>query len=287
MKYKLLALDLDDTLLDEHSKISSRNIKAIRKVAEKGTLVTIATGVCIVPPCLLPGIEIESALITYHGALIRKADDKEILRHSKVPFEPALEILELGEEKGFHLNLYFDDKLFTKEENESTRYYRTIASVPVKTVGNLAKFLLREKIEPTKLTIINQEGRLGEIQQMVRERFSKELIILQSRPHFLEITHKEATKGQALDYLAKRKGISADEILAFGDSYNDIDMLQYAGMGVAMANAPEDIKKAADFVTGTNTENGLPPFWKNICWMYRRLYHMNVVFLLLPVWGGK
>ena len=60
--------------------------------------------------------------------------------------------------------------------------------------------------------------------------------------------------------MAKRKGISADEILAFGDSYNDIDMLQYAGMGVAMANAPEDIKKAADFVTGTNTENGVAAF---------------------------
>ncbi len=261
MKYKLLALDLDDTLLNEQSKISSRNITAIRKVVEKGVLVTIATGRMY--RSTLPyarELEVDLPLITYHGALIKKAGNKEVLRHSTVPFDPALEILELGEEKDFHLNLYFNDRLYAGEENESTRYYQTIASVPVETVGSLSQFLLKEKIEPTKLTIINKDGRLEEIQQMLQDRYSSRLIILQSRPYFLEITHREATKGQALDYLAKRKGILAEEIVAIGDSYNDIDMLQFAGMGVAMANAPEDVKNAADVITRTNTEDGVAVF---------------------------
>ena len=261
MKYKLLALDLDDTLLNEKSKISSRNIAAIRKVAGKGVLVTIATGRMY--RSTLPyarELEVDLPLITYHGALIKKAGNNEVLRYAAVPCDMALELLELGEKNDFHLNLYFDDKLFAKEENESTRFYQTIGSVPVETVGSLSRFLFQEKIDPIKLTIINQDGRLEGIQQMLQDRYSSELTILQSRPFFLEITHKEATKGQALDFLAKKKGITAEEVVAIGDSYNDIDMLQYAGMGVAVANAPEPVRSVADVITRANTEDGVAVF---------------------------
>lgn len=260
MKYKLLALDLDDTLLNEDLKISPRNIAAIRNVAAQGVAVTIATGRMF--SSALPyarELKVDLPLITYHGALIKNVGSGEVLRHCAVPFDRALEILDLCEEKGFHINLYLNDKLFVKEENNNTRYYQTIASIPMQAVGSLSRFLLKQNIEPTKLTLINLEGRLEEIQQMLREKYP-ELSILKSRPYFLEITHKEATKGQALAFLAQREGIKAEEIVAIGDSYNDIDMLQFAGLGAAVANAPQEVKKAADVITRASNEDGVAAF---------------------------
>jgi hydroxymethylpyrimidine pyrophosphatase-like HAD family hydrolase len=83
---------------------------------------------------------------------------------------------------------------------------------------------------------------------------------LQSRPYFLEITRKEATKGQALKFLSEKEGISAEEIVAIGDSYNDLDMLQFAGTGVAVANAPQEVKNAADVITRAAAEDGVAVF---------------------------
>lgn len=263
MKFKLLALDLDDTLLNDDLQISPRNMAAIRRVAARGMMVTIATGRMF--SSALPyarQLEVNLPLITYHGALIKYAGSGEVLRHCPVPLERALEILDLSEELGFHVNLYLHDRLFVKEENENTRYYRTIASIPLEQVGNLSRFLLKQKEEPTKLTIINtaEDGSLEDLQQMLRERYLPELSILKSRPFFLEITHREATKGRALDFLARREGISAEEIVAIGDSYNDIDMLQFAGVGVAVANAPAEVKKVADVITRSSREDGVAAF---------------------------
>jgi len=260
MRYKLLALDLDDTLLNEDSKISLRNKEAIRKAAEQGMAVTIATGRMFTSA--LPyarELNVDMPLITYHGALIKKADSGEVLRHCAVPLEKALEILDLCEEKGYHVNLYLNDELFVKEENESTRYYQTIASIPLRPVGSLSRYLLGRKLEPTKLTVIELKGRLEELQQMLREKYP-ELTILKSRPFFLEITHRKATKGQALAFLAQREGIRAEEIAAVGDSYNDIDMLRFAGLGAAVANAPQEVKDAADVITPSSGDDGVAAF---------------------------
>jgi len=258
MKYKLLAIDLDDTLLNEQFKISRRNREAIRKIVSTGLMVTIATGRMFrsaLPYARELGVELP--LITYHGALIKKTNGEETLRHCPVPYDLALEILLLGEEEGFHLNLYLDDALFIKEENENSRYYQTIASIPLEAVGDLYQFLLEKKAEPTKLTVINFAGRLREIQMMLEEKYREHLSILQSRPYFLEITNRGATKGQALKFLAEREGILPGEVVAVGDSYNDIDMLQFAGLGVAVANAPQEVKDVANYVTRTNTEDGV------------------------------
>ena len=118
------------------------------------------------------------------------------------------------------------------------------------------------------MTIINLDGRFTELQQLLRERYSSRLSILQSRPYFLEITRKEATKGQALKFLSEKEGISAEEIVAIGDSYNDLDMLQFAGTGVAVANAPQEVKNAADVITRAAAEDGVAVFRKYF-WAYR------------------
>ena len=133
MNYKLLALDLDDTLLNDQYKISERNIKALKEAALQGIEITIATGRMFrsaLPYARELGITLP--LITYHGALIKETtEDKKVLRQWAVPYKLALEILRFGEAEGFHLNIYLDDKLYIKEENENSRYYQNIASIPL------------------------------------------------------------------------------------------------------------------------------------------------------------
>ncbi len=262
MKYKLLALDLDDTLLNTKYDISPKNRAAIQEAVERGVLVTIATGRMF--RSTLPyaqSLRIDLPLITYHGALIKKAASGEVLSHQSIPFKLAQDMLEFGEEKGLHFNLYLNDQLYVREENEHSAYYQTIASIPLQEVGRLPDFLNQQKIEPTKLTIINRDDDyLNAIQAELQQAFSPELSILQSRPYFLEVTHRKATKGQALKFLAEQEGIEREAIAAVGDSYNDVDMLQFAGLGAAVANAPEDVKKAADLVVRSNTEDGVAAF---------------------------
>ncbi len=261
LKYKLLALDLDGTFLNEEHKISARNAAAIRLAVEQGIVVAIATGRMF--RSALPyarQLQIDLPLITYHGALIKKAGG-EVLRHSPLSNARALEILRLGVEEGFHFNAYLDDSLYASKENEFTRYYQQIASVPLTIVGNLSAFLMDNKRDPTKLTIINMEPqRLQRLQETLREKYGQGLYILQPRAHFLEVTTEEGSKGQALHFLGEREGIAPQEMVAMGDSYNDIDMLKFAGLGVAMANAPQEVRDAADLIAPPNTEDGVALF---------------------------
>ncbi len=261
MKYKMLALDLDETLLNEESQISMRNREAVKKALNKGLQVTIATGRMFRSAkkfALELGVELP--LIIYHGAVIRRSDNGKIMRYCPLPWQLSLEIIQLAEEQDCHLNCYMDDRLFVKEENEHTRFYQQIVSVPVETVGDLGEFVSRNKKEPIKLSVVEKGKDLGPLEKMLKEKYTSNLTVLQSRPSFLEITSSEATKGQAIHFLADKKGIDREEIAAIGDSYNDIDMLQYAGLGVAMANAPQEVSAFADFVTLSNREDGVAHF---------------------------
>lgn len=261
MNYKLVALDLDETLLNHEFKISRRNREAIRRVVAEGVMVTIATGRMFRSAVRYAReLEIDLPLILYHGAMIRSAGSGETIRYSPVPAGPAREILQLAAADNYHVNLYIDDRLFVQEETEESRYYQSIAPIPVEPVGNLHAFLDQQGVEPTKLSIINLDGRLDMLQAILEDKYAGRLTVLQSRPNFLEITSTEATKGQALRYLGDLQKIKVEEMVAIGDSYNDIDMLRTVGMGVAMANAPPAVKEAADYITLSNIEDGVAAF---------------------------
>lgn len=258
MAFRLLALDLDDTLLNEEFRISAENRQAVREAAESGVLVTLATGRMYrsaLPFARELGIDLP--LITYHGALVRMAGEGETLYHRPIPLSIAREVVTFSAKRDFHVNAYIDDELFVAEENEFSRYYQTIARVKVTAVGDLARFL---EVPPTKLTVINRDGRLDGLREELSRNFDGLLAINISRPHFLEITDRLATKGRALKYLAELHQIPREQVAAVGDSFNDIDMLLYAGIGVAVANAREEVRAVADYITASNVEHGVAQF---------------------------
>lgn len=253
---KLIAIDLDDTLLDQDLKVSPRAVEAIQKAKAKGVQTTIATGRMY--SSALPfakQLEINLPLITYQGALVKNSLSDEVLVHKPVPLKLAREVISLVREKGHPINIYVNDRLFVEKLTEEGLAYARLSGVPINPVGDLIAFL---KDEPTKILVVATEEDIRLLQEEFKARYSKdELHITTSKPYFLEFSHPQATKATALEYLIKLYGITREQVMAIGDSYNDLEMIEYAGFGVVMGNAKEDIKKVADYVGPSNDEDGV------------------------------
>ncbi|WP_158212360.1 HAD family hydrolase [Natranaerobius trueperi] len=257
--YRFIAIDVDDTLIDSDLNITSDNKLRIKEVIERGKFITLATGRMF--RSALPyakELEMDLPLITYHGALIKKAKTGEVLYHQPVPIDYTLQIIRLCHDKDLQLNLYIDDELLVKEENELTEYYTKIAEVPCRAVGDLETYIKKySDIAPTKLTIVANEDMVNRLNVELEQFFGDDLLITQSKSTFLEITHSEANKGNAVSFLAKKHGVSLENTLAIGDSLNDIPMVKKAGLGVAVANARPQLKEVADTIVGSNEESGV------------------------------
>ncbi len=254
-RFRLIAVDLDDTLLDDDLHVSPRTRQALAKAVELGSLVTIATGRMYrsaLPLALDLGIEVP--IITYQGALVKSARSGEVLMDRPVPLDLAGKVLTEGYRAGVHMNLYLNDTLYVDDITPEGTGYAELAGVKMHPVGNLVEFM---KNDPNKILYIAAPDLLDRLKDELQKKFGKSMFITKSKQNYLEFMHPHATKGQALQALAGRFGIRQQEVMAFGDSYNDLDMLEFAGMGIAMGNAPEDVKRKADLVTGTNNGEGV------------------------------
>lgn len=255
MKYRMVAIDLDDSLLDDDLTISQENLQAIRRTMEKGVIVTIATGRMFksaFPYVKQLGIDVP--VITYQGALVINALSKNVLLHYPVPLDLSREIIRESKKNDIHLQVYIDDEYYFEQHNKYSDLYFKVSGIVGTAVGPLEDFLEKE---PTKLIMIDEPENILRWMKYYNEKFAGKLQVTISKAHYLEFTNIEATKGNAVRYLAEMYGIKPDEVIAIGDSFNDIPMLTYAGLGVAMGNAPEIVKSHADYVTYSNNENGV------------------------------
>ena len=255
MSFKLVAIDLDDTLLDHSRVISPRARAAIRAAVASGVTVTLATGRMY--RSALPyarQLELDVPLVTYNGALIRCSGSDETLLHRPLAADTAAELLALFRERGWYVQVYLDDTLYVRERDANARYYEEIAGVEAVVVGDLLWSLPGV---PTKLLAMAEPGRIGEINAAVVAAFGDRVYTAASKANYLEITDPGVNKGAALDFLAKRMGITRDAVMAIGDSINDLDMIEYAGLGVAMGNASPRVKAAARAVTAANDADGV------------------------------
>ncbi len=255
MKYRLIAVDLDDSLLDHHQRISERNKQALRAAQEMGTHVTVATG--RIPDSAMPFIRelnVTVPIIAYQGAYIKDTMTGETLVKNPIPMEYAYRIMEKCKEDNLYTQVYVENNYFFEQECPYSQLYQRISGLKGKAVGDLRAFL---KEEPTKILIMDEPERISAYYQQFQERFGGQLQVTVSKPIFLEMTHINATKGNALKRLGSILGIPREEIIAIGDSYNDLSMIEYAGLGVAMGNAPDPVKASAQYVTSANDEDGV------------------------------
>ncbi|ACB85599.1 Cof-type HAD-IIB family hydrolase [Natranaerobius thermophilus] len=257
--YRFVAIDIDDTLINNELDITEANKESIKAAINHGVLVTLATGRMFksaLPYAKELGLDLP--LITYHGALIKTAVKGEVLYHKPVPLETTLQVVRLAKEKELHLNLYIDDELIVEEENKYTDYYTKIAGVSLNPVGDLENYLKQypHKI-PTKLTVVASEQMVKRLNYEFNQFFGQDLLVTESKSDFLELTHPEANKGDAVAKLAEIYNIPQSKTMAIGDSLNDISMIKTAGMGVAVENARSKVKDVADTIVSANDESGV------------------------------
>jgi HAD-superfamily hydrolase, subfamily IIB len=256
MTYKMLVSDIDDTLMNDEGTISEGNREALAAAAAKGVIVTLATGrMYASAKNVAAGLGLNVPLITYQGSLIKNLQDGRVLYERWVPEQVARELFRYAEDNGVHIQAYADDTLFAKEDNDKVKAYAAMSDVPYEIEPDFDRLLSRRL---TKILFYEDPERLDQIMAEVGPSISGKAHMTKSKPYFLEFLHPEATKGQAILHLARHFGILPEEVIAVGDSWNDRDMLEIAGLGVAVANAVDALKAAADYVSPyDNNQDGV------------------------------
>ncbi|HOV80768.1 MAG TPA: Cof-type HAD-IIB family hydrolase [Bacillota bacterium] len=252
---KMVAVDLDDTLLSGELRLTGRVKEAVAAARAAGVKFTISTGRMFRSAAVFAQeLQIDIPLITYQGALVKNSLSGETLLYRPLPLVYAREIITRVKRSGCHLNCYLDDRLLVEKHTSESIRYASFSGVEAEPVGDFLEFFDRD---PIKVLAISEEPLLDRLSAELKPAYEGKVHIVKSKPHFLEFSHPLATKGDALAFLAGCYGIGREEIMAVGDSYNDLEMIRYAGLGVAVANARDDVKKEADYVTSATYGDGV------------------------------
>lgn len=253
--YKLVALDIDDTIINIRNNISEKTRSAIMRAQKKGVKVTLASGRMYQSMINLAGhLDIKMPLISCNGAMI-KSPDKTIYCQL-LDNDTAKKAIDYFAEKNKALQIYKPDGLYSKEKCERTWFLEQSEGLPCNMIDEQAydRFY---KEDILKLLIRLQPEEVDFFRADIAEKFSGVLSYALSHKVYIEMTQLGINKGRALSHLAKLYGIKQNEVLAIGDSPNDKRMLEWAGLGIAMGNAMDEVKNSADTVTDTIENDGV------------------------------
>jgi Cof subfamily protein (haloacid dehalogenase superfamily) len=257
--YKAVFLDMDGTLLTSHHVVSEPTRNSIRKLREKSVLV------CLVSARPLHGILhyaqdlglMDTPIISLNGSYISMHG--EIIFQSPVAADHASQIQEILSTEPASIIHYqqmewFSDKLdkFVEKEQKITRIPIQIQDFP-KTL----RYWKELKTGPNKILIVGSKEWISQKQTETRLAFGNELNICTSKPIYLEIMSGQSSKVKAVQFVMERYHLKQEEIIAIGDNFNDEEMIAFAGMGVAMGNAPAEVKALAKYTTDTNNQDGV------------------------------
>lgn len=257
--YKLVAIDMDGTLLKEDKTISERTKNAIQSAKEKGVTVVLATGRPIegVSRYLeeLGMYSENDYVLSYNGALIQKTKSKEAVAKVALKGEDLHYLRRLSNELGVNIHAFSEKEgLITPKISKYTEVEADINKIEIHEI-DIDNIVDDEVI--IKIMMIDEP----EILEVAMEKLPKEVYekytVVRSSPFFLEFLNKKVNKGVGVELLAKHLGLNKEEVMTFGDAGNDLHMIEYAGLGVAMENAFDEVKEAADYITDSNENDGV------------------------------
>jgi len=197
---------------------------------------------------------LDDPVVCYQGAVVAEPRSGRWLRHVPIPVGLAREAIRALRAEGFGINCYVDDELYVAEVTSKARQYADFQHLELHEVGDLLSWLRRP---PTKLVVIDDPEILDDLELRMKASFDGRLYISKSLPYFLEFASPDVTKASGLEFLAKRLGFSRERTVAFGDGENDVELLDWAGYGVAVANAHERVLAVADLVCPSVDEEGV------------------------------
>jgi Cof subfamily protein (haloacid dehalogenase superfamily) len=242
-------------LIGEDAVLRPRTRAAIARTLAAGIHVVLVTGrmfQSVRRYALEAGIEYP--VVCYQGAVVAEPISGRWLRHVPIPLELARETIAALNEEGFGLNCYVDDELYVAEITPEARRYADFQDLELHPVGNLLEWLDKP---PTKLVVIGDAEALDGLKRRMLDRFDGRLYISKSLPFFLEFASPDVTKAAGLGFLAEHLGFTRERTLAFGDGENDIELVDWAGYGVAVENADDRVKEVADFICPSVDEEGV------------------------------
>ncbi|MFU0828365.1 MAG: Cof family hydrolase [Lachnoclostridium sp.] len=259
MAYEILVLDIDGTLTNSQKEISEKTLDAILKIQKRGHKVVLASG--RPTPGVLPIAdklklqEYEGYILSFNGAKIINCKTGDIIFERTLPKEIIPELYAAALKYQVGIISYEGDSVITDmETDEFMEKEAALNHMPIKKVTDFVKYI---NFDVNKCLMTGPAEKMEKVEAAMKEEFGGRISIYRSEPFFLELVPLHVDKAFSLSKLLDHLGLSKEQMISCGDGYNDLTMIQYAGMGVAMANAQEAVKKAADYITLSNDEDGV------------------------------
>lgn len=259
MKYKIVAFDIDGTLTNTNKEISPATYNAIMELQRQGVIVVIASG-----RPTAGGLPIASKLhleeyggyiLSFNGGKITNLKTNEVIYEQLLPKGIVTQIADMADSCQCTTLIHVDDKVLTNhKDNEFAILEAGVNGLQLEEIKSFTDYA---STPLNKCMVVEQGDYLAALEPDFVHAFGKQANIFRSEPFFLEIVPKEVDKAEGLSHLLKHLHLNREDMAAFGDGFNDITMLSYAGMGIAMGNAQSEVKKAADFVTKSNDQDGI------------------------------
>lgn len=259
---RLVVLDIDGTIAGKSNEVTQEVINALEAVKAQGIKVTLATGRMYCSALYFAqAIGTDLPIICYNGAWIQAPETADRVWHLPVPIHLATELLDYCEQPEWRslldVHFYLNDQLYVREITEETRYYIERSRIQANAVGDL-RYLLDQG--PTKVLAMSSNPEVtNHLISEIKQRYSdNQLYLTQSNPYFFEACHPGASKGKALRYLVEEQlHLKPENTIAIGDNFNDIEMLNYATLGIAMGDAPAEVQAQADWVAPNVEADGV------------------------------
>ncbi len=256
--YKLIAVDMDGTLLKEDKTISDRTKRAIFKAKQKGVKVVLASGRPLegLTNYLeeLDLISEEDYVLSFNGSIVQNTKTKKIIRKNILKGENLIELYEIAQQIGVNIHAFSNEGCITPKMSKYSELEGAINHIPVIEMDYAT---IQKEEDIIKVMMVDEPEILEEAIQKLPSHLYEKYTIVRSAPYFLEFLSKHSGKGVGIEALAHHLGIPNEQVICIGDAGNDLDMIEFAGLGVAMGNAFEEVKTAANYITKNNQEDGV------------------------------
>ncbi len=256
IKYPLIVSDFDGTLVNQDGSITQKNKDAIAKYIAAGGVFAISTG--RLPAGILPRAKelgLSGILCCCQGAIILDIQTEELLCAGRMNFDSAIAACKKMEEWGLHIHAYDVWRYYSNVDDQPLRLYEVATKTKAVVIDKpMSAFLAETGLCPCKLLAMIEPKDADRLRALLEKENYAGCAVTKSADFLVEVVQKEYSKGTAVEFLANRYGVPLEKTIAIGDQLNDLPMLQKAGLGIAVANADEGLKKAADFVHNLTNE---------------------------------
>lgn len=259
MRYKMIALDLDGTLTNSDKVITPATKAALFQFQENGGRIILASGrpTCGITP-LAEELELENYggyILSYNGAKVVNCENNQLMYNKTMSLELVEELDALAKKHKVNIMTYEDRYIYTLDKSEPyVNVEQQITKMELKEVDNLAKAV---SAPVNKCLMTGEPEYLMEVEEKIKEEMGGRINVYRSQPFFLELVPKNIDKAESLDSLLEQLELDRQHLIACGDGYNDLSMIRYAGLGVAMSNGEEGVKEEADYIAPSNDEDGI------------------------------